>query len=555
MTETTAAPMTAHPPMLDPESCARALASRDPRFDGVFFVGISSTMIYCRPVCPARVAYPDRRRFFASAAAAEHDGFRPCLRCRPELAPGRALVDAVPRVARAAALRIAAGALNGRGVGQLAHELGVGERQLRRAMERELGVSPVELAQTHRLLLAKCLLTDTSLPVTRVAFASGFQSLRRFNTVFQERYRMSPSVLRQGRRAAPPAGVRPAADLVRLTLAYRPPLAWDALLKRLAADAVPGVEVVEAGRYTRTVSLEGCRGLVSVERAVWSESTRRLRGASADRGAGTGPGGELGVHLSASLLPALMPLLARLRQLFDLDAEPLVIDAHLRDGGLGPVVARRPGLRMHGAFDGFEAALGELLRDVRPVDEAAEDVGGLAGRIAATLGETIESDLPGLVRLAPTPERVAGAGVAGLARLGMPARTAEAIVAVARAVAGGELRLEPGADVPATLDALAAIPGIGERTATAIVMRALQWPDAFPSADPKLQRAAGVNGPGALLRLAERWRPWRAYAAAHLSLLAPPGRVDRHGVGRLNGTSEGTPRARRGRERPAGLTR
>ena len=325
-----------HPPMLNAESCAQALASRDPRFDGVFFVGISSTMIYCRPVCPARVAYPDRRRFFASAAAAEHDGFRPCLRCRPELAPGRALVDAVPRVARAAAMRIAAGALNGRGVGLLARELGVGERQLRRAMERELGVSPVELAQTHRLLLAKCLLTDTALPVTRVAFASGFQSLRRFNTVFQERYRMSPSGLRQRRRAAARAGVPagPAADLVRLTLAYRPPLAWDALLERLAADAVPGVEVVEQGRYARTVRVDGCRGVVTVERTVWSDASRRLRGASADRVAGAGPGGELAVHLSASLLPALMPLLARLRQLFDLDAEPSVIDGHLADGGL-----------------------------------------------------------------------------------------------------------------------------------------------------------------------------------------------------------------------------
>jgi len=274
---TAAAP---HPPMLDAESCAQALASRDPRFDGVFFVGISSTMIYCRPVCPARVAYPDRRRFFASAAAAEHDGFRPCLRCRPELAPGRALVDAIHRVARAAAMRIAAGALNGRGVGLLARELGVGERQLRRAMERELGVSPVELAQTHRLLLAKCLLTDTALPVTQVAFASGFQSLRRFNTVFQERYRMSPSGLRQRRHAAARAGVPPAgpaADLVRLTLAYRPPLAWDALLERLAADAVPGIEVVERGRYARTVDLAGCRGFVTVERTVWSAASRRMR--------------------------------------------------------------------------------------------------------------------------------------------------------------------------------------------------------------------------------------------------------------------------------------
>ncbi len=485
--------------MLDPESCAQALASRDPRFDGVFFVGISSTMIYCRPVCPARVAYADRRRFFVSAAAAEHDGFRPCLRCRPELAPGRALMDAVPRVARAAAVRIAAGALNGCGVGHLARELGVGERQLRRAMERELGVSPVELAQTHRLLLAKCLLTDTTLPVTRVAFASGFQSLRRFNTVFQERYRMSPSALRQRRRAAPRAGDAggPAADLVRLTLSYRPPLAWDALLHRLAADAVPGVELVERGRYTRTVHLDGSRGIVSVEQAVWSEASRRLRGASADRVAGAGPGGELAVHLSASLLPALMPLLARLRQLFDLDAEPSVIDAHLRAGGLGPAVARRPGLRMQGAFDGFEAALRELLRDARPPAQGTAGARGPDGplrHVARALGAPIETELPDLVRLAPTAEAVVAAGAPLLARLGVAAGSAEAIVAVARGVASGRLHLRPGADVPSTLDALTAIPGIGEATATAIVMRALQWPDAFSAADPMLQRAAGAAG-------------------------------------------------------------
>jgi AraC family transcriptional regulator of adaptative response / DNA-3-methyladenine glycosylase II len=507
--------------MLDAESCAQALASRDPRFDGVFFVGISSTMIYCRPVCPARVAYPDRRRFYPSAAAAEHDGFRPCLRCRPELAPGRALVDAVHRVARAAAMRIAAGALNGRGVGLLARELGVGERQLRRAMERELGVSPLELAQTHRLLLAKCLLTDTALPVTRVAFASGFQSLRRFNTVFQERYRMSPSGLRQRRRAVGrtvgPAG--PAADLVRLTLAYRPPLAWDALLERLAAEAVPGVEVVEQGRYARTVHLDGCRGVVTVERTVWSAASRRLGGASADRVAGAGPGGELAVHLSASLLPALMPLLARLRQLFDLDAEPSVIDGHLADGGLAPLVARRPGLRIPGTFDGFEAALRELLRAADRDAGAAARISTAAGRIAEALGEAVETELPGLARLLPTAERVAGAGAPFLARLGVPPRRAEAIVAIARAGMSGTLTLEPGADVPSTLRALGEVSGVGERTATAIVMRALQWPDAFPSTDVSLQRAAGVTGASALRRVAERWRPWRAYAAGHLALI------------------------------------
>src|SRR5262245_58238791 len=192
-----------HPILRRPKALQRALNARDPRFDGLFFVGIITTRIYCRPVCPARVSYADHRRFFNTAAAAERAGYRPCLRCRPELAPGRALIDAVPRLADAAAHRIAAGALNGRGVGDLASELGVSERHLRRALERELGVSPVELAQTHRLLLAKRLLADTTLSVTHVAYASGFQSLRRFNSLLRERYRLPPSALR--RRATPEA--------------------------------------------------------------------------------------------------------------------------------------------------------------------------------------------------------------------------------------------------------------------------------------------------------------------------------------------------------------
>jgi AraC family transcriptional regulator of adaptative response / DNA-3-methyladenine glycosylase II len=189
--------------LLDRESCNRAVESADARFDGVFFVGITSTTIYCRPICPARRTLRRNRRYFGSAAAAERAGFRPCLRCRPELAPGRARIDAVPRLAQAAAQRIAAGALNGNGLDRLARDLGVSGRQLRRAMQQELGVSPIELAQTHRLLLAKQLLTETRLPMTRVADASGFQSVRRFNALFRERYRLNPDSLR--RRAVKPS--------------------------------------------------------------------------------------------------------------------------------------------------------------------------------------------------------------------------------------------------------------------------------------------------------------------------------------------------------------
>src|SRR5262245_4275589 len=472
--------------LLDPGACSRAIASHDPRFDGVFFVGITTTRIYCRPVCPARVTYPERRRFFESAAAAERNGYRPCMRCRPELAPGRALCDAVPRVARTAAMRIAAGALNGQGVGDLARELGVSERHLRRAMERELGVSPVELAQTHRLLLAKCLLTDTRLPVTRVAFASGFQSLRRFNSVFRQRYRMSPSVLRRRpRRAVPdatPSG--PPGDWVRLTLGYRPPLAWDALLATIAGDTPPGVGLVDGYRYARTVALDGCRGVV-----VLAPAAR---------------GSHLNVDLSVSLLPTLMPLLARLRHLLDLDAEPAVIGRHLADSGLAFLVGRRPGLRLAGAFDGFEVAARNLLGC------------DLLSRLTGALGEPLETEVAGLDRLSLKADRVAAAGPAFLSDLGVPHRQAEALATLGAAVAQSKLRLEPGADVSSTLQALKQIQGIDARTAAAIAMRALHWPDAFPSTDPSLQRAAGVSGTRELLRIAERWRPWRGYAAAHL---------------------------------------
>ena len=473
--------------MLDAEACSRAVSSRDPRFDGMFFVGITTTGIYCRPVCPARVSYPERRRFFDTAAAAERSGFRPCLRCRPELAPGKALCDAVPRLARAAALRIAEGALNGRSVNALAHELGVGGRQLRRAMERELGVSPVELAQTHRLLLAKCLLTDTRLPVTRVAYSSGFQSLRRFNSVFRDRYRMSPSALRRGERRvlSTSAAESSGPGLVRLTLSYRPPLAWSALLQRLGREALPGIEIVADGRYGRTVKLGRYRGLVFLEHAP--------------------RGSHILLDLSLGLLPVLMPLIARLRRLCDLDAEPAVIDAHLASAGLGELVRRSPGLRMPVAFDGFEAAVLELVGAGAPA----------LGAVVAAAAEEMETGWPGLTHAGLTPAAVASLGARELAALGVPGSRAEALAAVARA-ARDSLRLEPGAEPAATLETLRGISGIDAVAATAIVMRSIHWPDAFNAEDAELQRLWGAAAARELEHAAEAWRPWRAHAAAYL---------------------------------------
>jgi AraC family transcriptional regulator of adaptative response / DNA-3-methyladenine glycosylase II len=484
--------------MPDMEIYHQALDARDARFDGIFYVGITSTGIYCRPVCPAKVSYPDRRRFFSTAAAAEQAGYRPCLRCRPELAPGRAVMDAVPRLATLAAHRISAGALNGRGVPELARELGVSERHLRRALEREIGVSPVELAQTCRLLLAKRLLAETSLPVTRIAFASGFQSLRRFNAIFRERYRMSPMALRRGSRSPERSPSRPTEhepDFIQLSLAYRAPLDWPALLKMLRHDAIPGTEVVDQNRYGRTVALDGKSGVVWIENREAGQFEPR-----------PGQTQSLTVSVSSSLLPVLMPLLVRIRQILDLDAEPTVVDCGLVQGGLEGLVRQHPGLRLPGVLNGFEAAFRILLS------------GPAGARVTAALGRRLETGIPELSVLLPDATAITEAGVLALVGLGLTVDQAELLVRVARLVMEGGLRLEQGHDIPETRRILLGIPNMTETTATWIIMRALPWPDAFPAGDPVLVRAAGAPSPLQLERMAEQWRPWRAYAACHLWL-------------------------------------
>jgi AraC family transcriptional regulator of adaptative response / DNA-3-methyladenine glycosylase II len=473
---------------LDAESCYRALAARDARFDGVFFVGVTTTGIYCRPVCPARTPRQDRCRFFPSAAAAERAGFRPCLRCRPELAPGHAPVDATRHLAHAVAARIDAGALDdGGSLEALAGEFGRSSRQLRRAVRRELGVSPVELAQTHRLLLAKQLLTETRLPVIQVALASGFASVRRFNALFRAHYRLTPSRLR--RSNAPGAGE----ESIRLRLAYRAPLAWSEMLRFLADRALPGVECVRGPCYLRTVALGKHRGWLRVE---------PIGGRDA-----------LEVELSMSLVPVLPPLLARLRNLFDLNARPDAIVSHLGDDArIGPAVRRCPGLRVPGAFHGFELAVRAVVGQQVSVRAAT----AVAGRLAAAFGQPVETPFPELCRLSPAAERLAGAALAELTAAGLPGKRAETVRAVARAVADGQLALDSGPAPGDTVERLLKLPGVGEWTAQYIVMRAARWPDAFPHGDLGLKKGLGETSAGRLLQIAEPWRPWRAYAVMHV---------------------------------------
>ncbi|MBC8086828.1 MAG: helix-turn-helix domain-containing protein [Phycisphaerae bacterium] len=483
---------------LNRATCIRALDARDPRFDGVFFVGVTSTRIYCRPVCPAPPPRRDRCQFFSNAAAAERRGFRPCLRCRPELAPGNAIIDATDRVARAASARIAEGALNGRSVDALAAEFDITARQLRRVIEHQTGVTPVELAQTHRLLLAKRLLTDTVLPMTQVAFASGFQSVRRFDALFQERYRLTPSALRRKTFASDDKPV----DTVSLTLGYRAPLDWGALMAFFAARATPGVEDVEGDCYARTVSINGLSGWVRVQPTAMP---RRTAQRFSDKR-------SLRVEIPSSLTPALMPLLAKLRQLFDLDADPAVIEQQLAASGLEHLVRTRPGLRVPGAMDGFDLALRAVLGQQVSVKGATT----IAGRFAEKFGDAIATPDPRLCRGAPVASRVASASVADLRALGVTTARAETVRALAEAVASGALRIEPNVDVARTTAQLTALPGIGDWTAQYIAMRALRWPDGFPASDLWLRRAAGGMTTAKLVKASARWQPWRAYAAMHL---------------------------------------
>ena len=474
---------------LDPDHCYVSLNARDSRFDGLFYVGVTSTGIYCRPICPTRVPRRDNCRFFANAASAEREGFRPCLRCRPELAPGGAPMDAVGRLAGLAVARIDAGALNEGSFDQLAADLGISGRQLRRAVERHYGVAPVELAQTRRLLLAKQLLTETQIKIADVAFASGFSSLRRFNHLFQSRYRLSPGALR---RSQSPAA---ATDSVTLKLAYRPPLDWDRLLGFLVGRGAAGVEAAEGRRYLRAVRIGACAGWIAVEPAQKEAALR--------------------AEVSLGLLPVLTPLLARLRRLFDLDANPQAIDQHLMaDPQLRERVERRPGLRVPGAFDGFELALRAVLGQQVSVKAATT----IFGRFARAYGEPLATPFAAVTSTGPRPALIAAADEGEIAGLGMPGARARTVLGLARAVSEGRLRLEPGVDPERVVAALREVPGIGDWTAQYVAMRALRDPDAFPASDLGIYRALGVSRPRDAIAAAEGWRPWRAYAVLHLWL-------------------------------------
>jgi AraC family transcriptional regulator of adaptative response / DNA-3-methyladenine glycosylase II len=477
----------------DPDAAYLALKTRDARFDGRLFVGVTSTGIYCRPVCRVRLPRRENCRFFKTSAQAEAQDFRPCLKCRPEIAPGLSHTDSSDALADAAARRIQQAVQAGEALTMpaLAARLGITDRHMRRIFQAAHGVSPRDYLGTQRLLLAKHLLTDTSQAVSQVALASGFESLRRFNAAFAGRYRLNPTQLRRARPAAADAesGVDPDCCL---RLAYRPPYDIAAMLGFFARREVRGIEQVEALGMRRTLSLHHGNARLAGWLDLRFEPARH----------------ELRLAVSASLMPALGAVMQGVRQMFDLDADPDTIDAALADLPLAP----QPGMRLPNGIDGFEVALRVILGQQVTVKAART----LIQRLVDRHGTPIETPFPALNRLFPDAATIAEASAESIGTLGIVRQRVGAIQALARAVASGEIALDRHAPLEPTLDALRALPGIGEWTTQVIAMRALAWPDAWPATDIGLYNALGTRNPKQVQLHAEPWRPWRAYALMRL---------------------------------------
>jgi AraC family transcriptional regulator, regulatory protein of adaptative response / DNA-3-methyladenine glycosylase II len=496
-------------PMLTPASQPQtdsghylALKARDARFDGRFFTGVTSTGIYCRPVCKVRTPKQENCRFYALASQAEAAGFRPCMRCRPELAPSALLADQGAhwslQDASSILARQAAQLLDTTqqwtdvtpSMGQVAERLGVSERHMRRVFETHWGVSPLQYLQTRRLLTAKQLLTDTRLPVAQVALLSGFDSVRRFNTVFAAQYRLQPRALRKA------AGAPTALNSLQLKAAFRPPLDSTALLQFFASRSLAGIEQVDVAQRTlsRTLAVDWA----GTQHTGWVQ----LHMDEAHC--------EVRMQISESLSQALPLVMARIRALFDLDADPNAIHAVLHTR-----FPNSAGLRVPGTLDGFELAVRAVLGQQITVQAART----LGVRLVQRFGVAFETPVAGLTHLFPTPQSLRHATDDDLGQLGIVRQRQRAIRALAAAVADGLLHLNPGADVARTLEVLKSLPGVGPWTAQYIAMRALRWPDAFPAGDVALQKALGVRDaerPAQAARAAElashAWQPWRSYA-------------------------------------------
>lgn len=503
--------------------CYEAFRSKDARFDGRLFIGVSSTGVYCRPVCRARLPKKENCTYFATAAEAEQAGYRPCLLCRPELAPVRPAADTSGDLAARAASFLEENCGSGLSMEETAARLGCTSRHLRRVFEKEYHVTPVQYQQTCRLLLAKNLLTDTDLSVMNVAMAAGFGSLRRMNELFQKQYRLSPAELRKtagkaektagdaamgrgdaaaetGNTAMGPGNAAAKTGSITVEMGYRPPYAWDGLLKFLEARAIAGVETVTDGRYARTVRMKDrngkiLRGWIQVENLEEK--------------------GRLGLTVSESLLPALPQVRTRVRRMFDLDCDPEVIAGRLKVmDELRPGLFV-PGVRIPGCFDAFETSVRIILGQQISVKAA----GTLAARLAAHYGSPVETGLDGLNRSFPTAEDFLAMGdkiQENLGVLGVTSARSESIRLLAEALEKGVLHLDQSADPEEEMERLQSLRGIGSWTAQNIVMRTMGWPDAFLETDAGIRHALPGQTPKELRELSEQWRPWRSYAMFQL---------------------------------------
>lgn len=468
---------------------------KDVRFDGRFFVGIASTGIYCRPVCKARLPKEENCTFYRSAAEAEQAGFRPCLLCRPEIAPGSSIADATLTLAHKASRMLEENCGSGQSLKEIAAQLGCRDRHLRRAFAAEYNVSPVQYLQTCRLLLAKNLLTETDLTVLDIAMGAGFGSLRRFNDNFKKHYRLSPTSLRKNMREG-----RERNGNITISLGYRPPYLWKKLLDFFAFRAIPGVELVRDNQYIRTVHLldasqKHIYGWISVKNNPQNST--------------------LSVTVSETLLPVLPQVRERVRQLFD-----LYCNADAVYETLAPMNEIRPGLcsagtRLPGSFDSFEMSVRAVLGQQITVKAAAT----LAGRLVAAYGTAVQTGVNGLTHVFPTPEDIlnlAGPIENHLGPLGITARRAKTIYALADAFAHKKINLALYAQPEVEIKKLMGISGIGSWTAQYIAMRAMGWPDAFLETDAGIKKALAPHTPKELLHMAEIWRPWRSYATINI---------------------------------------
>ncbi len=479
----------------DPDAAYQVLIARDARFDGRLFVGVTSTGVYCRPICRVRTPLQRNCRFFETPAQAEAASFRPCLKCRPEIAPGAGLpwsvMDASRTLARQAAQELNTQAASGEAasLAALAAKLGVSDRHLRRIFAAEQGVTPMQYLQTRRLLLAKQLLTDSALPVAQVALASGFRSLRRFNAAFAHQYRMSPSRLR-GAAGDEPDRPDATPDAITLTLAYRAPFDQVALLRFVAQRAIPGIEEVDGTTIRRTLRAGSVAAQAGWVEARFDPSRERVQ-----------------LRFAPALAASSARMLAAARRWLDLDAAPAGIDAALAN------LPGTPGIRLPGSLDAFELAVRAVLGQQVTVAAART----LARRVVERFGTPLATPWPSLARAFPSPQTLAAATLDSVASLGIVRTRSNALIAMAQAWPALEAAMASPDDFIA---ALCELPGIGPWTAHYIAMRALGWPDAFPPNDVAVLKAMrllfGTQNQRDADAQAQAWRPWRAYAVLRL---------------------------------------